>query len=534
VARAGRGRSAWARGLLLLVAGFAVLAFVYGALSPGTYQDDDVDRYFMAREAWKQPALLLDAWGMPIALLLFALPARLFGYAGMELVSALVTAGAAYATARAARSLGLPGAWLGAVLVFFQPIVFTLSFGGMAEPAAALILALVLWAWYAGRPSWAVILAGLLPLARIETGLLTLVVLAVAWRSVGWKVRGAALLPVLLWNSLGAIVSGDPLYVLSPGGGRPLHSLGPMHYMRYMIVTAGPVILFLALWAFVGRVFPPRGEREARKRTGFPALAATLLLVHVGLLSLLAWEALPFGRSIGFLRHLTSTSPALALVAVWGVRDWSGGVADRSRLPRALFAVSWTVVTALLLSGELIGHSFAGPGRVPMRWVVTGVLALAGLLALVWPRIRGRGMVVGAGLLAVGWTLVAVRPIPLDPERLAIQRVIEYLELGGNGNAIVYTNHPWFAFLSGRDRYDLRRTPHLTREALTHAPAGSFVLWENHYGPRLWGNVPLEELRNNPRLQRLLEATAGVDRNFQVVLFRVMEPGALPGSPPGG
>lgn len=513
-----------ARYLLLLAAALAAVACLYAVLSPGTYQDDDLDRYYMAREVWRQPVLLLDAWGMPLALLLLALPARLFGYAGVEAMSALATAGAAYAAARAARSLGLGNAWLAALFVFFQPIVLTLSFGGLAEPVAALVLGLVLWAWYGGHRTRAVLLAGLLPLARIETGALTLLVLAAGWRSVGWKARIGAILPVLVWNGLGALLSGDLLHALGGGGTRPLSSLGPLHYLRYANVIVGPVVLFFVLWGLVAWGFPAPRREPGERGTGFPALATALWVLHLGLLSLLAWEALPFGRSIGFLRHLAASSPALALTALWGFRDWSASGAGRPRLPRVLLVLLWTGLVAWLLSGELIGHSFAGPGRVPMRWIVTAALGGLGLLALWRPLPGKRAVAPAVGLFTVLWALVAVRPIDLDPERQAVQRVVEYLELGGNGDAVVYTNHPWFVFLSGRDRYDLRRTPHLTRDALARAPAGSFVFWENHYGPRLWGDVPLDELRGNPRLTRLFEATAGVGENFRVVLFGVTGP----------
>ncbi len=116
--------------------------------------------------------------------------------------------------------------------------------------------------------------------------------------------------------------------------------------------------------------------------------------------------------------------------------------------------------------------------------------------------------------------LVTVKPIGLDPERSAIQVSIEQLRRIGLDDAVVYTNHPWFAFLTGRDRYDLKRTPRLTRENLEHAPVGSLVLWENHYGDRLWGDVPDTLLRNDPRFTRVMELEAGTERNFHVVAFR--------------
>jgi hypothetical protein len=152
--------------------------------------------------------------------------------------------------------------------------------------------------------------------------------------------------------------------------------------------------------------------------------------------------------------------------------------------------------------------------------MVTAGLAGAGILWL-W-RVPGRRVwtAAGAALVAGAVTFLTVPPTPLDLERQTVQRTVEYVEEARLQHAIVYTNHPWFAFLSGRDRFDLGRTPRLTREALETAPVGSLVLWENHYGDRLWGDVPIEGLLGDPRFRRLFEAVAGETVQFRVVLFQ--------------
>jgi hypothetical protein len=117
-------------------------------------------------------------------------------------------------------------------------------------------------------------------------------------------------------------------------------------------------------------------------------------------------------------------------------------------------------------------------------------------------------------------TLLTTRPIPLDPERQAVQAAVEKLGEWGLKDAVVYTNHPWFTFLSGRDRYDRVKTPLLRLETVLDAPPGSLVLWENHYGNRLWGNVPLARLEDDERFERLLWLEAGKDRNFQLLVYQ--------------
>ena len=58
-----------------------------------------------------------------------------------------------------------------------------------------------------------------------------------------------------------------------------------------------------------------------------------------------------------------------------------------------------------------------------------------------------------------------------------------------------------------------------TLEALERAPAGSLVLWENHYGHRVFGDVPLEHLADNDRYQLLFRAYGGEPDTFYVYVF---------------
>ena len=500
---------------------FGVCLFVglyYAVRSTGTYQDDDIDHYFLAVQALRDPALFLDRWGMPGFTLAIALPARLFGYLGVEVFTAVASAGAAAAAAWTARRLGIAHPWLAGGLTFFQPIALELCHSGLAEPLAALLLAVSLAFWYAGRPDRALFAAGWLPLVRIEAGFLLAVLLAVGWSRASWPARIGAVLPSALWNFGGFLLTGELLYILVPGQERPLNSLGAFHYARNLVVVAGPVVVFFLVWAVAARVHPVR-RREAR----FPALAAGLAAGHLVVLSLLAWESLPFGRSIGFLRHAVVLAPVFGLLAAWGFHDWSSGSA-RPRFLRAGLSVLWAGAVAVGLSHTLLAHSLVVEGRAEGRWIVTAVLAAAGGVLLFRPagaRLR-RALAVALGVGMLGAGLGVVRPVGLDAERRGVLEAVEYLRKNDLDSRKIYTNHPWFAFLTGRDRYDLETTPRLTLDALDHAPPGSLVLWENHYGPRLYGDVPIDTLRADPRFERILELSGG---RFRLVMFHRREDG---------
>jgi hypothetical protein len=495
-----------------------LVGLFYAFNSPGTYQDDDVDRYYMARQALSDPELLLHGWGMPMALALFAVPARIAGYAGVEVTTVVISTGAAVMLGLAAQAVGLAFPWLAVLFLFFQPLFLELSYSALGEPMAALILSGVLWAWYRGRRDRAVVLSGFLPLARIDAGVLTVITLIAGWRHVGWGSRIGALVPVFLWNAAGFATTGELFYVFGAGGTRPFHSLGPLHYLQNPLAIVGSVTAFFFVWALVAR---GSGVDDADENNRFPFFSVCLAAGHLLVLSILAWESLPFGRSIGFLRHAVASAPAVALVAVWGVGSWLS-LSPRRVVVRILFAAVWTVMVAAFLSHELAGHAIVGEERLEYQWWITGSLGVVGL-ALVWKRLSSARPWIAAavGALACALVLMTVRPIELDPERKAIQAAVDYLGEFQMDKSVVHTNHPWFVFLTERDRYDKTLTPLLTKEAIAEAKPGSLILWENHYGNRLTGDVPVGFLRENPRFERLLELTAGEAGNFRVVIFRI-------------
>ena len=493
--------------------GFAVAA-VYGVMSAGTYQDDDLDHYYTAVRAWNHPELFIDPWAMPALTLLLAVPGKLFGYLGVEITTALVTGVTVLAVGMTARAIKLPHPWFAALLFFFQPLVLELSYSALAEPLGAAFLALGMWAWYTNRFDRSLMLLGWMPLARVETAWIPAAALLLTWRKTSWVGRIGAAAPLAAWAVIGFLYSGEPLYILGGEGTRPLNGLGVLHYAKNLIVISGPVILVGLVWALVS-------GRTAGRR--FPQAALVLCGVHLLLLSLLAWEALPLGRSIGFLRHALVVFPCLAVTAAYGFEAWSRGEA-RSKMLTVLAAVGWAAVVYGWYSHVLESHSFVREGRVEFRWMATAVLVGTGLLVLWTKKVpRSWVLLVGAVLLAAGLTLKTTRPKDLDIERQAMARVIEYIDtycVAVNvdcDSQIVYTNHPWFAFLTGRDRYNHQVTPLLTLENLDSAPSGALVIWENHYGNRLWGNVPDEFLRQNQEYERMLELSADP---FVFVLFR--------------
>jgi len=499
---------------------------IYAVVSRGTYQDDDLDHYYVALRAWQEPRLFIDAWAMPLLTLLLAVPAKLGGFLAVEILSAVFSATAALALGLTARRLGIRFTWAASLLFLAQPLALDLSYTVLAEPLAACLVSGVLWFWYDGRKDRALALAGLLPLVRIESLFLLALIGLAGWRDTTWRDRMIAALPLAVWVMLSTLVHHDPLYILG-GSYKPLNSLGVLHYARNLIVLAGPLVLFLYLWAWASarsriRAAGDVGESGSEPEPRFPLFAAVMVPYHLALLTLFAWDAMPVGRSVGFLRHTMVVLPALALTASYGLADWSRP-AGRP-LIRWILLLTAPVITAFFFSHTLVGSSYIGEGRFEARWILMTVTAVAGAAFLL--RRFGDGIrlaaVGGAILLSLGFAGWTTRPHPLNVEQQCVLRAVDYLREYDLDRSVVYTGHPWFFFLADRDRYDRVHTPPLRLETLDQVPRGGVLLWENHYGDRpggnvLWGNVPLETLVGDERFRMLFRAEASY---FKLVLFQ--------------
>ena len=480
--------------------------------SHGAYHDDDLDHYFMARAAFRIPRFLIDTWGRPAFTFLYALPAQL-GWTATRLFTIALAGLTAWLIARAAGRLGFRHAWLAAALALWQPLFYRLSFSALAEPLAALMIAALIWSMAEEQTDLAAWIAGLLPLARLELVIVAPVVAAwlvqrQAFRAIVWMA-----VPVALWALVGGVANGDPLWLLHAVGGsdRPLRSAGPAHYLRNVLTVVGPAA-FLGLFLGLAALLLGRGRPR-------PMLAALIVALIFGELTALTWEALPFGNSIGFLRHLIVMAGPLGLLAAAGYEWVARDAAGRARWPAVILVALVAAVTALWLSHRLEADFLVATGHDWSRLIGLAPVALLVLAAVARPSLAARPAWVHAlALTAALFCIVTVRPIELNVEQKTVRSAVDFLRQEQLLNGPLLANHPWFYFLSGRDRWDRTATPYVTRESLARAPRGAIVFWENHYGQRLYGDVPVEDLRRDPAWELIYEVESG-DRQFRVVLF---------------
>jgi hypothetical protein len=488
---------------------FLALAATLALQSPGAYNDDDLDHYFMAKAAFRHPEFFVDYWGRMGFTVPYALIAQL-GWNATRFATIFLTLLTGFVTFRTAETLGArrPGAW--SALALWQPMVLLLSFSVLTEPLAALLVAVVLNRQAADKPLAAALAAGFLPTVRVELGVLTLVVAGwILWRHRGrWPLLVLLGLPFLGWTVIAGLMHHDPLWLLNEirTKGRPLGTSGPVHYFRNLVVVTGSIGLF-------GLVLG--GWRVVTGRAPRLRFAGVVWLVGFAVLTLLTWEAFTFGSSVGFLRHLIVLAPAGALLAGAGF-EWAVAGERRDRPAVTVLVLGFVALVALVLSHRLLNDTAIVPGR---DWRRLTPLVPAALLVLWAAWRRGTDRPLGAlPVLALVGALIVTRPIPLTVEQRVVRQAADALRTKGMLDRPLLASHPWFYLFTDRDRWDRARTGYTTRAAMAAAPPGALALWDNHYGHRLFGDVTWEELRADPAWKRL-EVFEDPETRFVAILF---------------
>ena len=398
----------------------------YGLRSAGTYYDDEISHYLIARYSWKYPQLLLSTWGRPAFTILYA-PVALLGFPAVRLFSAALAAVVCLLSAWVARRYGVRRYWLAAVFTGLQPEFFRLAFSSLTELTFALLLAAALLAWRTRRWGWMAAAVGWMPLARYESLPLVLVFALLAVRAGRPRVLWLMGAPIAMQNAFHAIETQSLAALLFPldqaiGLGAsdwtPDYGTGPIsHYFTLLPGAWGWIVLALAV--------------AGSMRMHLNLLHASAVLVTA--LLVILYRYFPAAGVAGYARHLVMVAPALGVLAARG--------ADACLAP--VRRESWAT-------------------------------ALAAALALA----------------VAGEAMRIVRPFPLSPERRAVAEAAAWWRDGPYSTRLVLGSHPAWVLEAGIDRYDPTIYRRMTRASIETAPAGSVVFWDSHFSHRLRWQTP--------------------------------------------
>lgn len=421
----------------LLAAGFAALGIV--AIVGDTHlHDEGLLAHAFARWVAIDPvhAFFLQKVRPPIAAL-YA-PFALLGLRAYLVAHVVVAALGIVALASLARALGQSRPWLVALVLAGSPLYLGAAAAGVSNSDGVALAAIAGWLWLgARRPLAAGVVLGMLPWVRAELAPLVLATIIVALAQRERRLAIGVLVFPLLYGIAGAIVHGDPLWLLHWPPALPEPMPDNPYWRTHDGVVGAPDLVGSALAlspAFVlAAVAPP--ARWRRLELAWALVAAFELGL---LLAMPRWRAFNFDLSP---RYLLVVLPAIALAIGRAVDAWD----ERD--------ASWTRVgaEAVVLAG-FAALAFAGTraGEHPDGLVAAAIVATAIACVRAGWSVPGRALVVG--LLAIGPFAFA------DGARLAraseapeLDEIVARLhERADWRDKVVYTNAPLLPLVLAR------------------------------------------------------------------------------------
>ncbi len=490
---------------LILTISLYLLYVVWGLSSNGTWDEDCPTRYYNTLAALTDPRMFISLWNRPLFILIFFLPVQL-GKASIPILMSAISAFGAMMLFRSARALKMRNAFLAVPFLMLQPYFLGVGRDAMTEPLAAVIICIGLY--FAVKKKWIAfaLIGALLPLARTEMATLLPLWAMVLILNKQWKIIPLLAVGMIAWNLAGWLIDGDPLYIItqtlygSPEENRYGHQPFNTYFTRYFYVI-GPVIFFFLILGITERI----------KSRSWQWLIMGQFVIGLLVYTLFAWK-INLGQSAGFLRNLIPLSPLAAILALYGINFWFRGMflrKDRWIILGA--AVAAVALTAIFFRNKIRIHHLLTTHFDPYNLPIVGFLGLITLLLVLFykgekNKRSQRVLLSGVCLLLAGHTLVTEPPdANMNPERDMIDEVVTaYQKLGLEQAPLTFCSHGWFFWAGHYNKNDARFKP-MRLDDIHSAPAGSVVIWENHFSNRLGADVSLEALQQDNSLMQVAQ-----------------------------
>jgi len=473
-------------GALILVA----LFISYALRSTGTYQDDDIAHFLIAKWSWQHPQLLLDVWGRPTFTLLYA-PIAPFGLLAVRCFSAFLAGIICIGSAFLAKAYRLQWYWLAVPLTGLQPEFMRQAFSSLTELSFALCLCFTLLFYKKRAWTAMALVAGWLPLARYESipilALFTLLLLKERryWQSI------LTLLPLFAWNSYWAFALHDWTHILFPFDRLFIkESVGdygtgtPWYYVQRLPIAYGSIIFLLATYGFFRLPFD---------------LSHLSVILTIAVLSI-SYSALPSAGVAGYIRHLATISPAISLFALAGL--------EKIYIPITFkrvwqtFALKVPALFTTLGMLPLAGAAWLTRKILPFDQLIALFIGLS-LFLLNKPLFTLRKVALALFPLLLIATLIRIQPFDLTPEQHLVIEAANWYRASAYQDRLILGSHTLFVYTSEIDPYDEAHYRAITPVEIAKAPAGSLIVWDSHYSNRLVWKTPLNLLQNQAQFQLL-------------------------------
>jgi hypothetical protein len=501
----------------------AIVYFIYSRSADGFYQQDEAAHFLSMKGFWFNPNSVLGNWAKPGYKLIYAIPA-LLGSDFVMFFNSAIAALACFFAYKVAQKLGSNTPMLAFVLAASQPLWINLAFRNYSEIVSACLFTAAVWVHLEKRYTAASLLLSYVAFIRQE--FYPFVGLYFLWLAYHKKWMPALLLGTfpLLQNIWGAVVSGDPLYLLnqilqsSEEIGSAYPRKGFEHYFLMSITIYGSAVVSLVV-VYIAVLLSGKLARFSKSEILKNQELWVLLPVLLYFLMYCVFniQSYPIGPSGGGnLRYLLVVSPLAAVLASLGQQHFR--TAPRKTEVWIVLGV-FIIAVAMFMSYK---HNYIVFIEGRDWWPLAGVMLT--VLLLVLP-LQGHTLTTAFAGLLLFLTLVSVRPIKLSEEDKACARLAEwYMRFEQqNGERPLYLHHDMFYYYLGRTRYEFSTRPQAITDAnMQAAPKGSIILWDSHYSYR--PELRKESLDYKYFVEqrdkfRLIEEIVSSDQRFGVLVF---------------
>lgn len=301
----------------------------------------------------------LSVWAKPLYTYVFGL--LLLPFSGAEIISAqlinvVISALTGLVIFAISRKIGLPGkyALLAAVLSNAGFIFFRSGMGSLTEPLFALLFCLAILAWLRGQYLLSSFIIGISVLGRLEA-LLFVAVWAVVLFIMNWTKLGIPgadntvpssfptrflrtlikatphlillTAPVIIWNFIGYLDSGEILYLFARGYPKTAGVYGygnPLTYIEGLIhqepLLSSLLGISIALW--LGRLVSQASKRVVFTRLCASQLRSPQALIWIAIVAFMSVQTVLYTLGLfgtaGLMRYLAVIIPIFAVPAAWG------------------------------------------------------------------------------------------------------------------------------------------------------------------------------------------------------------------------
>lgn len=439
---------------------FLFLAF-WAIVSKGAWGGmDSYEHYLISRYSWQHPTLFLDNWGKPLFTLSHSIFAQ-FGFTFFKVVNVfwiLVIAVILKSMLQKVSPKVIPFIPL---LLFTSPMVMKNSVSGLTEPFTAILVLVTLSLFIKKQWTVGAIFAGFLPYVRSEGYLIALVIGLFLIYQKQFRSFFCLVIGSLFFNTLGGIITGDWLWIYNsnPYIEAQVYNKGAcgsgslFHYLIESEFIFGWLFLLLLPLA-IGTAF--RKKNLNRIEMKILVLFVCIFLFYFGVHSFIWWRGLM--GSCGYTR---------VMIVIF---------------PIAIFLLLYMLAPMIEKKGKIF----------PISYIIAAIIAFAIFFDL------GK----------------KTFPLDIDNEQKEMIKVAEWLKENTTDEDLLYFQFPYLNVVGNINPFDDKRHRKLFHFGFKHAPLGSVIIWDAHFGPNDC-HIPLDYLKKSEDLEEMMHIVP--DQSFKTM-----------------